>query len=619
MSLVITFAPSDDESGFGYYRRLAAGNALWGWRELAGLANVTRSRSALLEHPDNIAAELGLEEKWSRFASRQEKQCRNWRALRRSQWDAVCPACLAEEVYLRHYWEHVYVTACPVHRTLLMDRCQACGDHLSPHRERIEQCACGHDLRTLATVASTPSQHWLSTLIASDGRLSGKSLPKVHHGKVDALCALVRVLCLRAVPSTPPPRRSAASPKSVSQAVELLAPLESLLADWPKGFEKHVAERIAVGNPKARTLNTLLGQWYVSLKKICEDDNTLEPFLRVVVEVAARNFDGVLGLDIAKDIAAEVTEYVRLPDAAKTIGVSRDRLLKAANAGECAYRTRRLGTRGLVYEISTAEIERIQQRRSEWVSDERACEAAKVSQSVLNHMVAAGVVAADPNWRHDIYKGGPIQLRSLTNLFETVNRMANEHGSEDGDRLTWAALSSRRMGDKSAIQSVMKAIVAGELVAVARGRHLGDMAFLRADVSRFFGTPLLESGMSLQQLAKSTGWKWESVSHWISAGLLQSHEIMLRGQPCRVISPQQLLVFRQTYVPLADLAKAMGTKSSSLAVTLAGVDIVGALLLPNGYKRGGLVRIADIGRLAVIGARTESAFSSAKPVRESLT
>ncbi|MCA8082100.1 TniQ family protein [Burkholderia cepacia] len=454
MSLIRTFSPSDDESGFGYYRRLAAGNALWGWRELARLANVARSRSALLAHPDNIAAELGLDEQWSHFASRQEQQCRGWRGLRRSQSDAVCPACLADEVYLRCYWEHAYVTACPVHRTLLIDRCQTCGDHFSPNRERIEQCVCGHDLRTLVTVASTASQHWLSTLIASDGRLSGSVPPKLRHGRVDPLCALVRILCLHADPSTPPPRRSAASPKSVSQAIELLAPLERLLADWPAGFEKHVAERIAAGNAKARTLNTLLGQWYVSMKKVCEG-NALEPFLHIVIEVAAEKFDGVLGLDVAKKIAADVTEYVRLPDAAKTIGVSRDRLLKAANAGECKYRTRRLGTRGLVYEIPTAEIERIKRRRSQWVSDAQACDVAKVPQSVLVHMVDAEVVVADPNWRHDIYKGGPIQLQSLTNLFETINRMAKQHESDDGERLTWAGLTSRRMGDKTAIQSVI--------------------------------------------------------------------------------------------------------------------------------------------------------------------
>lgn len=616
MSLVITCPPHDDESGFGYYRRLAANNALWGWRELAGLANVTRSRSALLGHPDYVATELGLDAKWSRFASHKEQQCRNWRRLHRSQSDAVCPACLTEEVYLRHFWEHAYVTACPVHRTRLIDRCQACGDVLSPHRERIEQCPCGYDLRALATVASTPSQRWLTTLIASEGHRPSSIPPQLRHMKIDAACELVRILCLHADPSTRPPSRSAAKPKSVQQAIELLAPLESLLAEWPAGFERHVIERIRAGNAQARTLNTLLGPWYTYLKKICQG-NALEPFLKVVIEVAAKNFDGVLGLDVAKEIAADVTEYVRLPDAAKAIGVSRDRLLKAANAGECTYRTRRLGTRGLVYEIPSVEIERIKQRRSEWVGDAQACDVAKVPQSVLVHMVDAEVVVADPNWRRDIYKGGPIQLQSLTNLFETVNRMAMQHESDDGERLTWAGLTSRRMGDRAAIQSVMKAIVAGEVVAVARGRQLGQMSFLCSDVSRYFGTPLLESGMSIQQLAKSTGWKWESIAHWTKVGLLESQEIMLRGQPCRVVSPQQLLAFRQTYVPLADLAKAMGTKSSSLATTLAGVEIVGARLLPNGFKRGGLVRMADIGRLAVVGARTRRSFASADPGSES--
>lgn len=102
------------------------------------------------------------------------------------------------------------------------------------------------------------------------------------------------------------------------------------------------------------------------------------------------------------------------------------------------------------------------------------------------------------------------------------------------------------MGDKRAIQSVMKAIAAGEVVAVVRGHHLG--------------------------------------LHWIGVGVLQSQEIMLRGQQCRVVSPQQLLAFWQTYVPFADLAKATSTKSSSLATTLTGLDVVEARLLPNGKK-----------------------------------
>jgi hypothetical protein len=114
----------------------------------------------------------------------------------------------------------------------------------------------------------------------------------------------------------------------------------------------------------------------------------------------------------------------------------------------------------------------------------------------------------------------------------------------------------------------------------------------------YFGTPVLEAGMSVQQLAKATGWKWESISHWMELGLLDSTSIQLRGQPCRVVSTEQLLKFRQSYLPLADLARAMGTTSTALMEQLRGLEVFGAKPLPNGARRGGLIRIADLGRMA---------------------
>ena len=44
-------------------------------------------------------------------------------------------------------------------------------------------------------------------------------------------------------------------------------------------------------------------------------------------------------------------------------------------------------------------------------------------------------------------------------------------------------------------------------------------------------------------------------------------------------------------------------KPSALSRLLHGVELVGAKQPPDGAMRGGLVRIADLGRLAVIGAR----------------
>lgn len=602
MSLILTYAPRDDESGMGYYRHVCADNALFSWRDLASAAGVERNRRALLTRTDDVARNLGLEMAWTEFTRQQESICRGWGRLHRAQSDAVCPACLAESHYLRHHWEHAYVTACPKHRILLVDECDACGKHLSQERLYIGLCSCGHELTSLPRVPATRAQQWLSTLIANNGQQSGNEKPLVRRVDMNVLVKVVRTLCQYADPTRTSMPRSAASPKVVAEAVEFLSPLEALLADWPAGFRNHVEQRIAAGRKDARTLNTLLGDWYISLRKLCQG-TPLEPLLQIIIDVAAQKSDCVLGLDSAKAMAEDTTGYMRAPDAAKAIGVSVSRLRGSIDAGECEHRAKRTGTRGQLFEIPCDEVERIQRQRAGWISDVVACELAGVTPVVLARMKTAGVIQSDDRWREDLMKGGPVARQSILDLHEHVERTVQRAVVVDDSTLTWAELTSRRMGDRRAIESLMQAIANGKVKAVACGRTLGETSFLRADVSPYFGTPLLEAGMSIQQLAKATGWKWESIQNWVDEGLLASERIQRRGQPCRVVLPQQLLEFRQAYVPLADLARAMDKRSSALSRLLHGVELVGAKQLPDGAMRGALIRIADLGRLALLGAR----------------
>ncbi len=76
MQLAIIFGPEKGESSLGYYRRLAASNALWHWKELAKMAEVSPSRSGLLGHPHYMASTLGLELSWAVAAAQQEQAAR---------------------------------------------------------------------------------------------------------------------------------------------------------------------------------------------------------------------------------------------------------------------------------------------------------------------------------------------------------------------------------------------------------------------------------------------------------------------------------------------------------------------------------------------------------------
>lgn len=62
----------------------------------------------------------------------------------------LCPHCLNEDTtpYLRHFWRLAFITICPIHRNLLLDRCKECGKPISllklSQHQSLNQCfECG--------------------------------------------------------------------------------------------------------------------------------------------------------------------------------------------------------------------------------------------------------------------------------------------------------------------------------------------------------------------------------------------------------------------------------------------------------------------------------------------
>lgn len=617
MELTYLFEPKADESPLGYYRRLSASNALTSWKELAVMAEVSPSRTGLLGVPDHIATMLNMPREWTDRLAQLEQELRALRSLHRSGRDAVCPHCLAEDMYLRVGWEHAYVTACTRHRARLVDRCFGCDSPLDLLREHIAQCGCGQELVSLPCEQATDAELWLSALLSGPCPMDAECIaPDVSGADPKAVAQLVKTLCQRSEAAGAPPRRNAASPKSISEALEFLAPLQQLLSQWPKQYEAHVRSRIAAGAGQARTLKALLGIWYQQLREVAAD-GPLHVFLAAVQRIAAAEFDGVVGLE---DVDSwEDLRYVRLGDAARHGLMTVPTLRRAIAAGQVEHRTRRLGTKGKVYEVLRTDLERITEARRGWMAEPDACKALGVPPKVLTNMAAAGLVEADYDWVKDVLKGGPFRTKAIEDVRATL--MASQAESPaNGELIGFADLTSRRLGDNTAIQALMRAILSGEVLAQGAARTVGELQYKLSDVRRFFGTPLLEAGLSVNQLAKLTGWKHESIDHWIESGLLESFSIMLRGQPCRVVMPAQLLAFNRTYMPVADLAKLVGSRSSYLTSRLEHIGVIAGKTVSDGTQRGMLVRLSDVAALAMksanlgrLGVRDARAGRTMKP------
>ncbi|MBD2222562.1 TniQ family protein [Calothrix sp. FACHB-1219] len=596
--LLTTFSLQKDEGGLQFYRRLSAANGMLGWKELARISEVSGSRSALFNHPEHVSRMLGIESAACHMASAREELTLSWRGLRRSGFDAICPHCLKESAHLRQSWEHVYMVACPKHKTLLVDRCGACGIRLSDQREHLEVCACGHNLLESQPKPATQTQLWVSSVIAS-GNVNGlPGFPDLQDVPVELFALLVRTFCQLYDPAFSVTRENATAPKAVLEAIEFLRPLEQLLTQWPRGFEDHIRERIDLSPQGGRTLNTRLGKWYLRIKEVASE-GPLGVFLEVIHNVAANDFSSVLALDHVCGLVGRSRSHLMLPDAAARIGVHWSTLRKAVEAGEVECIKRPYANRGDAREIPVAEVERVILARKGWIKESAARELTGVPEHVFKELVQAGLVVSDGSARSNIRRGSPIEASSIERLLALLKDGTRRDASDDEARVRLNELEIRRLGDKQAMARLFAAIASGDIRPLNVAETVGDFEFLESDVQTFFSSRSTEAGLTIQALSEATGWKWESISHWVNEGLLESVPGVLRGQPCRVVMPEHLVRFSQTYVTLSSLAHSIGARPSELLERLGSVKVFGGKPLPSGAMRGGLVRLADLATAAL--------------------
>jgi hypothetical protein len=63
----------------------------------------------------------------------------------------ICSDCLSESPYCHRVWEFSAVTACPIHRRLLIDECPKCKKRISWSRKKVTVCPCKFDWRESPT------------------------------------------------------------------------------------------------------------------------------------------------------------------------------------------------------------------------------------------------------------------------------------------------------------------------------------------------------------------------------------------------------------------------------------------------------------------------------------
>lgn len=226
-----------------------------------------------------------------------------------------------------------------------------------------------------------------------------------------------------------------------------------------------------------------------------------------------------------------------------------------------------------------------------------------MADAVLQNLVRSGVLRCDGSWRLSFYKSGPIPAGELTPI---VTRLAGYLQKQQvRETLTFNQLTARRTVDVKALMALYQAIFRGEICPIGSdGEHgLGGFIFSTVDVKRYLGSVALTNGLTLTQLERATGWKYESLSRWTELGLLESELVPLQGRSARIVTAGAFAKFRREWVPVSEVAHSIRSKASAVTKRLEekGVDITGQTDSTKGPRRGGLVRLKDLVDLAGLG------------------
>ena len=601
-ALMSLFPPVEDESPVGYLRRLAQHNAYTDWKSLVRATGLNPSLNALWKNKAELTRWLGIEPQWLDLVMPPAREGRGLHDpfFHRPATDPLCPACLADHQHIRLAWSHAMVSACPAHGTHLIDTCPSCSHALSPTRYDIGRCDCGHDLQEAEASAATPFAIWVSARIAGDMR-PVHGVPEIGEQRdYEGLAKLLFSLAIRLDPAAKVKTGKTSRPPDLTQTRELIGSVAPLFANWPQGFNTHVRDRLAAGNPAVFSPSGRLGAWYMALHSACRKANAFAPLWTAFSDAMIDHFDGNLrGQRVITPSPDRERQFVSVAEAARLIGVSAPKLSTALRDGHVAGHFSKQGTAYTLALMHRSEVERIGAERSRWISASTASALLGVPPSVIAHLVGADLLASDDRWVKDILKGGPIEKASAETLLERLRSLVGPR--EVAETLRFGQLIGRRTTDSKGIRRLYQAIASGEIRATGYtpGHGLDGLTFATEEIRRYLGSVGLADGMTLTQLEKTTGWKYEALSYWAQSGFLITIDVLLHGRSTRLVTNAALADFRRTWVPISDLAQAMGTKASALTakITQRGIPIHGQLTLPSGAKRGGLLKLADLGAL----------------------
>jgi hypothetical protein len=615
MSLPVVVTPLGDESLPGLLMRVSERNVVPNALHLLRSLGLKPRVDYSAEHVEVLAEECGVavERILIRNPSRQSATPLLRHRFQRSSGMPVCPACLAEQVYLRQAWSHDLVVACPRHGIGLIETCPSCEAPLTLDRQRVDTCDCGQVLSDVPASPASVAELAIAALLQGVSHATRQGLPETfREGATPADIAEfleflgVHLACSSACGAS----RKAARPKTLAESRERITRVWPLLSHWPQGFTAAIDQRLQ--QTEGPGLAKRLGSWYRMLHK--EFVTPPYAFVRdTLAQHAATHFDGHLNLRLSTIDPALVAEkcWLSPAEAGRLIGMGSQLLAMAVTTGEVPGRITTAGANRYV-SLHRDEVEKIRRNRLAYLTATEVRNRLGASKGLFQRLLQAGALRRYSKKQRPALVSAEFREKDVETLIAHLTAHLQACDVPVEQQLGLHDLSARHGLTPDQISSVLQQILDGRLRPVGHVTEQPGVAGLRYDRNQVEAVLVdsveeaREPTLLITDLVRMQGWKHEVILGWIKAGLLTSVEEQRGRQVVTVIPVSSLLAFLSRYLVLADAAQRVGSKSNWILRGLmpAGVSAVGAAALPGGGQRGVLLEIDAVLRAAQWNKRT---------------
>ncbi|WP_370163076.1 TniQ family protein [Limimaricola soesokkakensis] len=520
--------------------------------------------------------------------ARATKPLLEWR-FQRANRDPFCPACLEEGQHWQQAWRICFVSACAKHELRLLDACERCRQPITPRSGGYGSCGCGYPLSKMRAPKADAGEVEVARLLQGERSFSDSADDRPAHPD-PATNRILQFLASHSRRKRTGKEGKEGLPSDVAEAISYMKPVHDLLLNWPASFDEEVAERWR-RSARGQTAAQRLGRWYQQLMSI--EGPTGRLLQDRLVTVVKQRF----GDPYATSKGGGDKSWLAAAQAARRLGLRAERLVAAVASGAVPghIHASGLGHRHTV--ISIEAVEEIRLNRANYRTGKDLTEFLSISKKQLALLMEAGVIAEVPVEERPPLVEGRFKLDTIVAAVEAIASRMVPTRETDGVTVPFREISLRKTTDRSALLRVYRAIFDGQIVPVEscdQSSALGDICFRAHDVREALRSSSLGT-MSVQDVSRVTGWKYECVSHWCQQGFLKAQREALPSREVWAIEISNLSEFQSKYVVVADLARRRGTTSRAMIASCerAGIPTFGSKVVGT-TTRGHLLEIGDL-------------------------